>query len=246
MNRFFVDRGAILDNTIEITDGNDLNHINKVLRLKPGDRLEISDSKEFEYETEIINIDRDVVVLKILDKQKFAKEPQIRVTLYQGVPKSSKMDSIIQKSVELGVHAIVPVFTKRTVVTENRGFEKKLLRWNRISQEAVKQCKRGIIPKVENSMGFFEMENRFKNDYDLILFPYEDELETTIKDVMRGLDKAVQNVALIIGPEGGFSEREAAVITSAGGYSVTLGKTILRTETAGPTALAMIMYELEL
>lgn len=245
MNRFFVEQSAVKAKNIEITDKEDIKHICKVLRLGIGDKLEISDTNEFEYMTEILDVSPAMVTVRILDKQKFAREPQIKVTLYQGVPKRGKMETIIQKSVELGVYAIVPVFTERTVVTEKHGFEKKLDRWNRISAEAVKQCKRGIVPKVRKSMSFNEMLDDLAQ-YDLILFPYEDESEISIKDVLRNLKERRENIAVIIGPEGGFAEEEARAIVAAGGKSVSLGKTILRTETAGPATLAMIMYELEI
>ncbi len=248
MNRFFVDRDAVQGGIIEITHRDAIKHISRVLRLSPGDRLEISDSAEFEYVTEILDIGSSAITLKILDKQKFAREPGTKVTLYQGIPKQGKMETIIQKCVELGVHAIVPVFTARTIVTEKQGFEKKPERWNRICAEAVKQCKRGIIPEVRKSLRFSEMIADFKEGgkYDLIIFPYEEENERSIKDVLRGFGGVNRNIAFIIGPEGGFSQDEARAVIDADGVPVSLGKTILRTETAGPSALAMIMYELEL
>ncbi len=245
MSRFFVSREAVKADYIEITDKEDIKHICRVLRLGAGDKLEVSDSGEFEYETEILSAGPEMVTVKVLDKQRFAREPEIRVTLFQGVPKHGKMESIIQKSVELGVYSIVPVFTKSTVVADKQGFEKKLDRWNKISAEAVKQCKRGIIPEIEMNVSFSQMLDRLEG-YDLVLFPYENEDEVTIKDVLRNLTEPIKDVALIIGPEGGFSDEEADKVTALKGRSVSLGKTILRTETAGPAALAMIMYELEM
>jgi len=245
MNRFFVGPSDIGTDTIEITDRNDIKHISKVLRLRAGDELEISDSVKFEYAAKIISANQSSILLKILDKQGFAREPEIKVTLYQGLPKLGKMDSIIQKSVELGVHSIVPVFTARSVVMEKQDFEKKLKRWNKISAEAVKQCKRGVVPEVRDVTNFNEMISEL-NRYDLALLPYEDEENTSIKNALKDLKNPVKKIALIIGPEGGFSKDEARMVVDGGGVSVSLGKTILRTETAGPAALAMIMYELEL
>ncbi len=245
MSRFFVEQSAVKAGTIEITDKEDIKHICKVLRLGVGDKLEVSDSKEFEYETEILAADLHGVIVRILDKQRFAGEPETKVTLYQGIPKHGKMETIIQKSVELGVHAIVPVFTERTVVTEKQGFEKKIDRWNKVSTEAVKQCRRGIIPEIRKNVTFSEMLGGLK-EYDLILFPYEDERERTMKDVLRNLSEPKENIAVVIGPEGGFSGEEAEAVVASGGESLSLGKTILRTETAGPAAIAMIMYELEM
>lgn len=245
MNRFFVRETAVKAGNIQITDKEDIKHICKVLRLGIGDKLEVSDSNAFEYLTEIVDIGPAMVTVRILDKQKFAREPQIKVTLYQAVPKQGKMETIIQKSVELGVYSIVPIITARTIVTEKHGIEKKLDRWKRVSAEAVKQCKRGIVPEVKKSLNFNEMLDDLAQ-YDLVLFPYEDENDASIKDVLRNLKDKKENIAVIIGPEGGFSQEEAQAVVDAGGKSVSLGKTILRTETAGPATLAMIMYELEI
>ena len=153
------------------------------------------------------------------------------------------MEEIIQKTVELGIYDIRPVFSDRTIVIENEKFNKKIERWRKIASEAVKQCKRGIVPKVHNNITFKEMLDLLDN-YDLVLIPYEDEEKTTIKDVL--LRDKPNTVALIIGPEGGFSESEVCNVVERGGKAVSLGRTILRTETAGPAALAMIMYQYEL
>ncbi|WP_027399342.1 RsmE family RNA methyltransferase [Anaerovorax odorimutans] len=245
MSRFFVLNKDVMDNTINITDKEDIKHISKVLRLNVSDCIDISDSVEFEYKTQIISMEKDCIKAKILDKQKFAREPEIKVTLFQGIPKQGKMETIIQKCVELGVSSIVPVFTDRTVVTDKGNFKNKIERWQRISDEAVKQCKRGIIPLVNNNKTFKEMLDDL-DDYELIIFPYENEENYSIKDSLRNLNNIPKNIALIIGPEGGFSDKEAKELKSINAECVTLGKTILRTETAGMAALSMIMYELEL
>jgi len=242
------------DTLITIENKEDLHHMMKVLRLQPGDEIEVSDAAEWEYRAVLTELNSEFAEVKILDKQKFAREPEIEITLYQGVPKQGKMELIIQKSVELGVHAIVPVFMARSVVKDNGRFEKKRQRWQKVADEAVKQCRRGIIPKVGDALVTKEAADVFA-DYDLVLFPYENEAGTTMKDVLRPLTegtdekaerKELRRIAVIIGPEGGFSEDEAGLITESGGQSVSLGKTILRTETAGLAAIAMIMYELEL
>lgn len=258
MSRFFVNASDIEGKYIDLTDREDLHHMRKVLRLSIGDELDVSDGAAWEYRVRIEALSDQAARLVILDKQKFAREPRLQVTLFQGIPKASKMEGIIQKCVELGAHAIVPVFMERTVVVDKGNFGKKLARWQKISDEAVKQCKRGIIPEVEEALQFRAMVDRLAN-YDLILFPYENEENRTIKDCLRGLTAAVAGagagnagrplpgtVAIIIGPEGGFSDKEAALLDEAGAERVSLGKTILRTETAGPAALAMTMYELEL
>lgn len=245
MARFFVDAAGVQDNTISIRSKEDIKHIAKVLRLKEGDKLEISDSSEWEYEVEIEFIDTEVIETVILDKQKFAREPEVQVTLFQGIPKQSKMETIVQKCVELGVYSIVPVFMDRTVVVDKGKFDKKIERWQKVSAEAVKQCRRGIIPEVCPAVKSKELP-AILQDYDLILFPYENETGRTIKDSLRSLEQKPASVAVIIGPEGGFSDKEAEELKSAGADCVSLGKTILRTETAGLAALSMIMYELEL
>jgi len=248
MSKFFVDPSAISGSHIYIEDKNDLHHLTKVLRGKVGMKIDISDGDEWEYETELEELTADCATLKILDKQKFASEPEVRVTLFQGVPKASKMETVIQKTVEIGVDSIVPVFMERTVVVEKGNFGKKLDRWQKIADEAVKQCKRGIIPQVRENCTFKEMMNQL-DDYDLVICPYENEDGYSMKDCLRKAaegENTPKKVAIIIGPEGGFADKEIDALKDAGAEIVTLGKTILRTETAGLVALTMVMYELEL
>lgn len=245
MSRFFVPLENIGESEVVITDKNDIKHIAKVLRLGEGDKIEVSDGSEWEYQEVIESVEQDEVTARIVDKQKFAKEPETLVTLYQGVPKGSKMDFIVQKCVELGVYSIVPVFMSRTVVVEKGNFNKKIDRWQKISDEAVKQCGRGIIPEVAPQVDFQGMLEEL-SDYDLILFPYENEENYSIKDCLRNLQETPKTVAIVIGPEGGFSDIEADKLVEIDAEKVTLGKTVLRTETAGLAALAMTMYELEL
>ncbi len=245
MAKFFVDYHDVKESTIRITDSDDRKHMTKVLRLGVGDSISVSDSVQFEYAAEIVAIEKEYIEARILDKQKFAREPELKITLFQGVPKQGKMETIIQKTVELGTYSIVPVFTDRTVVVDHGNFHKKIERWQKIADEAVKQCKRGIIPQIQREMTFQEMVNSLVK-YDLILFPYENEEDYSIKDCLRSLKEKPRTAAIIIGPEGGFSDSEAQAIIKLGARSVTLGKTILRTETAGMTAIAMTMYELEL
>ncbi len=248
MSRFFVKPQDIEDKYIYLTDKQDLHHMKKVLRMSIGDEMDVSDGAAWEYHVEIESLDDKEAVLLILDKQKFAREPELLVTLYQGIPKASKMEEIIQRCVELGVNSIVPVFMERTVVVDKGNFGKKLDRWQKISDEAVKQCKRGIIPEVQDTVKFKEALSTLA-DHDLILFPYENEDNRTIKDCLREVvasGNKPKTVAIIIGPEGGFADKEAVMLDEIGAERVSLGKTILRTETAGPAALAMTMYELEL
>ncbi|MBQ9015440.1 MAG: 16S rRNA (uracil(1498)-N(3))-methyltransferase [Firmicutes bacterium] len=259
MSRFFVAPEQVGADGITIDDKNDLHHMKKVLRLSPGDEVDISDGSSWEYRARIEYLEADLAQLRILDKQSFAAEPGTLVTLYQGIPKQGKMETIIQKCVELGVHRIVPVFMDRTVVVDKGNFHKKIDRWQKVAAEAVKQCRRGIIPQVSEAVRMKDVlaELEGADTYDLILIPYENEEGTTIKDVLRSaagshgsgadrLGEVPRRIAVLIGPEGGFSEEEVAKVTRTGGQSVSLGRTTLRTETAGMAALAMIMYELEL
>lgn len=248
MSRFFVKPSDIDGKYIYMTDKQDLHHMKKVLRMSVGDEMDISDGSAWEYHVEIEELGDKEAVLLILDKQKFAREPELLVTLFQGIPKAGKMEGIIQKCVELGVNSIVPVFMERTVVVDKGNFGKKLDRWQKISDEAVKQCKRGIIPDIQEACRFNQALNQLC-DYDLILFPYENEDNRTIKDCLRKIadsGEKPKSVAIIIGPEGGFADKEVTALDEIGAERVSLGKTILRTETAGPAALAMTMYELEL
>lgn len=245
MARFFVDSKDVMESTIRITDADDRKHLTKVLRLDVGDTISISDSVQFEYVAEISAIEKEYIETRILDKQRFAREPELKITLFQGIPKQGKMETIIQKTVELGVYSIVPLFTDRTVVVDHGNFQKKIERWQKIADEAVKQCKRGIIPQIQGKMTFQEMLSSLVK-FDLVIFPYENEEDYTIKDYLRSLKAKPGTAAVIIGPEGGFSDSEAKALGKLGARSVTLGKTVLRTETAGMTAIAMTMYELEL
>ena len=253
MSRFFISPEDIGQDLIIMNNPEDLHHMVKVLRLKEGDEVDISDGVQWEYRAVIETLARDEAQLKILDRQAFASEPSVKVTLFQGIPKAGKMETIIQKCVEMGVHRIVPVFMDRTVVVDRGKFGKKIERWNKVSAEAVKQCRRGIVPRVTDPV---KTEDLLKDrtgsgtpdmleEFDLVLFPYENEKQATIKDALCEAGKP-RSVAVIIGPEGGFSDEEAVAIIGVGGRSVSLGRTILRTETAGMAALAMLMYELEL
>lgn len=245
MSRFFVDPSNVKGDRIILDSPESIRHIVKVLRLTSGNEIDISDSAEWEYRTKITSIGETEICLQILDKQKFAGEPAFHVSLFQAIPKQSKMEVIVQKCVELGVFELIPVFTERTVVTDKGNFEKKRQRWQKISAEAVKQCRRGIIPEIGRERKLKDLEQQLKA-FDLILFPYENEEKRTMKDCLRNLKAVPDTIALVIGPEGGFSDEEAELLCSWGAQCVSLGKTILRTETAGIAALAMIMYELAL
>ena len=232
MAKFFVDKESVNDDNIIIT-GSDVSHIKKVLRMREGDSLTISDKAGMDYECEITSIGQDEVVCAILSKKACETEPEVFVTLYQCIPKSGKMDSIIQKAVELGVGRIVPVLSKRCVAKAE-----KTERWQKISSEAVKQCKRGVIPEVAPAMTFAEAVKEFCQN-EVALFPYEE-----AKDGAINVQKGVKTVGIMIGPEGGFDKTEVEMAEKLGAKIVTLGKRILRTETAGSTVLSIVMFNL--
>jgi 16S rRNA (uracil1498-N3)-methyltransferase len=247
MSRFFVDKKNIKNHEIIIDKASDVHHINKVLRLKENAVFDVSDSEEWEYRVRLTSISQVAVRAAIIDKQRFSREPDIDITLFQGIPKQGKMETIIQKCVELGVKGFIPVLTERSITSRDGNKSDKKARWQKIADEAVKQCRRGVIPEIGGVISVSQAADLFRTGgFDKIIFPYENAESRSIKTALRGLKEKPKMLAVIIGPEGGFSEEEAGALVAAGADAVTLGKTILRTETAGPAAVAMIMYELEL
>ena len=245
MNRFFVERDNIEDDVILITQKDDVHHISKVLRLQEGDMIMVSDNRDSEYQGQIISVSSKAIEVKVIDKRGFTSEPKLRITLFQGIPKQGKMETITQKCTELGMDTLVPVFMERTVVVDKGDYWKKVVRCQLIAEEAAKQSQRGIVPEIRQATTVEDMLSRLKQ-FSFVLFPYEEEKETTIKEALKSLPEGVKNAAIIIGPEGGFTKEEAVGIIQNGGIPVSLGRTILRTETAGIVAMAMTLYELEM
>ena len=247
MSRFFIRKEDVFDDEIVIRDQGDIHHLTHVLRLREGSVFDVSDSDKWEYKVELARFSQTGAWAKIIDKMKFAREPGLRITLFQGVPKQGKMEGIIRKSVELGVNGIVPVITARTEASGIAECGRKRPRWQKVSIEAAKQCRRGTVPEVQAAMAFSDMAGIIASrKFDNAVFPYENEEANTIKGTLQSFAAKPLTLALAIGPEGGFSDSEADFLKEAGACSVSLGKTILRTETAGPAAIAMVMYELEL
>lgn len=246
MHRFFVDTHQInsIQNRI-IIENEDVKHISRVLRLKEKDKVEICDGENTEYICEIQSIDKNSVLLSIIDKKQSIKEPSIKTVLYQGVPKGDKMSFIIQKTVELGITEIIPVEMKRTVVQfGDRDKQNKIDRWKKIALEAAKQSKRGIIPAVHSPLNFDQALRHSKKNQ-LNIMPYENENKKGFRAVMESLNKDnIDNIGIWIGPEGGLDEEEVAKAINNKIHLITLGPRILRTETAGFTTLSLIMYEL--
>lgn len=241
MPKFFTPRENITDTTV-IIDSEDAKHIERVLRLGVGDEITVCDGRGIDYRAKISEINKSSVICDILSSKKCDTEPGIKVTLYQGIPKASKMDYIIQKTTELGVSRIVPVTLSRCVVKlENHNAEKKKVeRWQKIAYEAAKQSGRGVIPDVSMPMTLDEAIVDMKRS-DLAFAPYECEMNTGLRDVIEN-NSSVDTVSFMIGPEGGFDITETQKLTDAGITTITLGRRILRTETAGEAVLAMLMY----
>lgn len=242
MHKFFVDNNQIDNANIEIIN-EDYNHIVKVLRGKIGDILIISDKSNAKtFNCKIEQITKNKVVCSIIEENKKNTEMNIKVDVYQGLPKIDKMEYIIQKSVELGVNEIIPVNMKYCIAKINNE-DKKITRWNKISEVAAKQSKRNIIPKVSKPINVNELYNKIKA-YDLAIVAYENEDRKTIKKIFES-KKNVKNIAVVIGPEGGISKEEIEKLQHAGAEIVSLGNRILRTETAPIAVLSMIIYEYE-
>lgn len=248
MPKFFVAENQINNNKITII-GNDVNHIKNVLRQKSGDKITICDiSKEQDYLCEIDKIEEKSIDCNIIEKLENNTESNVKVTIFQGLPKADKMELVIQKSVELGVYDITPLQMKRCVVKLNEKDKlKKIQRWQKISEVAAKQCGRNIIPKINNIVNVKEVCN-LCNEYDIVLIAYENEKENTLKKELKNLkklDKEEIKVAVIIGPEGGIAPEEIEMFEENGAKIITLGNRILRTETVALSVLSIIMYELE-
>ncbi len=241
MYRFFVESSQIGEENISIT-GADVNHIKNVLRMRVGETVLISDGQDREYTCSISELSDEEVIAKIEDVNGPERELSVQVTLFQALPKSDKMETIIQKMVELGAYEIVPVRTKRCVVKlDDKKAGKKTERWNAISLSAAKQSKRGIVPKVTEPVSFKTALEQAKN-LDLILIPYEnaENMEYT-REIIREI-KPGMSVGVFIGPEGGFAPEEVEAATDAGAKEITLGRRILRTETAGMALMSAIMF----
>lgn len=243
MDRFFTPKKNInLELNTCIIEGEDVKHISKVLRCKENDKLEVCDMDNNEYIGQIKEINKDNILLDIIEKVNIKRESSLKVKLYQGMPKGTKMELILQKLTEIGVDEIVLVQTKRSVTKiDNKKEDKKIERWERIIYEAAKQSKRGKIPTLTGVLTFNEALEDMKNN-DLNLCPYENERTVVIKEAIKG--KQINNIGIFVGPEGGFEEEEIEKIQNINGQVVSLGPRILRTETASVVASSIVLYEL--
>lgn len=244
MHHFFVEPSDVGDSLISIK-GQDVNHIRNVLRMKIGEEILISDGTGKDYVCEVAELLDDIVTAKITDFLAEGRELKTELYLFQGLPKSDKMELIIQKAVELGVKAIIPVSTSRSIVKlDGKKEESKIKRWQAISESAAKQSKRGIIPEVMSIMSFKEAIN-YVNDFDVKIIPYENANNMAETKQIVSSIKENMKVAIFIGPEGGFADSEIDYALEKDVKPISLGKRILRTETAGMTILSVIMFNIE-
>ena len=247
MPKFFIKTENLKENEEIWITGSDVNHIKNVLRKKVDDKINICNSDtQKNYECVIKNIEENKIVCKILDEVKSLAESNINITIFQGLPKSDKMELIIQKTTELGVKTIVPVITKRTVIKlKDKDKQNKVDRWRKIAEVAAKQSGRDIIPTIENIINIADIKF---DEFDKIFVLYENEEKISLKDEIEQLkndNKEELNIGIVIGPEGGFAESEIEQLRLNQNVSVvTLGKRILRTETVALVVSGILMYEL--
>lgn len=244
MFRFYVNDDSICDDSIVIV-GRDVNHIKNVLRMSAGDRIIVNDCQGTDYYCIIDNIESEEIFVRIESSKKSKAELDVKFYLFQALPKSDKMELVIQKAVELGVHEIIPVVTKRCVVKldDMKKQAKKTARWQAIAESAAKQSARGIIPDVKMPMKLTDaIEYAKKLEYNIIPYEHAEGMEYSRKI----MDEAVTtgSVGIFIGPEGGYEKEEVELVEKAGGKVVSLGNRILRTETAGMTVLSILMFKI--
>ena len=240
MSKFFVKTEQINNNDIVII-GDDVNHIINVLRMKKTDKVQICNQDTGDnYNAEIVNYSKNEVECKIISKINETTESNVHITLFQGIPKFEKMELIIQKNTEVGIKSIVPVIMERTVVKlDEKIASKKLERWQKIAEIAAKQSMRDIIPQIGNITKLKDIDT---TEFDAVLVAYENEEHNMLKTELQKLERKIKsnnsseqqyNIAIVIGPEGGISEKELVMLAEKNAKFVSLGKRILRTETAG-------------
>lgn len=247
MLHLFVDPSDVQDELLTIT-GPEVNHIRNVMRLKPGEEISVSiggDGKEYRYGIESYTED------SVLCRLRFVKDKEVelpvKVLLFQGLPKADKMDLIVQKAVELGAAEIIPVSMERCVVKLDAGkAAKKTARWQTIAESAASQSRRSIIPRILAPMSMKEAVEYAKEQTEVRVIPYElQEDDGSVKQYLESL-KEGQSVSIFIGPEGGFAPGEVELAKEAGIRPISLGRRILRTETAGLAILSWLIYILEI
>lgn len=247
MYKFFVKEEQIEENKVQII-GEDVNHIKNVLRLQIEDNIQVCnlDTKKT-YITKIIETQANSVITEILEECTYTTETNISIHIFQGLPKQDKMEQIIQKATEIGVNDITPVKMERCVVKlDEKSASKKIERWQKIAEVAAKQSKRDKIPTVHSCINLKNIYEIIKN-YDIVIVAYEEENQLNIKQALKEVKaNGVQKIAIVIGPEGGIAKEEINFLnTLPNAKTVTLGKRILRTETAPLVLVSCIMYEFD-
>lgn len=248
MQRIFIKKEQFDNTTNEVkVIGEDANHIKNVLRYKNGDKLEIVIDTKI-YQGEIIEINKDYINCRIENVLENQIQSKVYLHIIQGLPKTDKMELIIQKTIELGASEITPLEMERCVVKlDNSNTKKKIERWQKIAKSSAEQSKRNCIPKVNDVIYFKNIFNLLQ-DYDIVIVAYEEEKQNTLKEELKRLknmNKTNYKIACIIGPEGGITQKEIQQLKQNNVKCVTLGSRILRTETAPITLASIIMYELE-
>lgn len=244
MPKFFVKNNQIEDNIINIV-GTDVNHIANVLRLTIEDEIRVcNEDNGINYKSKITEINKENIKCEILEEVASKSEANVHINILQGLPKAEKMELIIQKCTELGVKEITPVKMERCVVKlDGKSASKKQERWQKIAEVASKQSGRDKIPNINNVTNIKNICNMLA-DYDIVLVPYENEKNTTLKEVLAKLPKKDLKIAIVIGPEGGFEEKEIKMLEQNNCKIITLGNRILRTETVAIAVTSVILYEL--
>lgn len=245
MTRIFLSQ-ILREGDVITLDKENSHYISSVLRMREGEEVMLVGDSGKEAVSEVETITKNEVALRVVKVSDNDSEPRLNITLYQCVSKGERMDLTIQKSVELGVSTIVPVWSSRCVVKKEAviGNASKNDRWQKIALEAARQSGRGKVPAVTDGMKYSQALKQAADECDLVLFPWEEARGLTLKGALQ--DKELTKIGIFIGPEGGFSEEEAAEAKENGAIPVTLGKRILRTETAGPAVLSMLLFHDEL
>lgn len=244
MYQFFVEDTQVGESSVTI-EGSDVNHIRNVLRMKCGERVRISTQSGRNFFCEIAEITEAMVCADILEECAEGTELPNKIYLFQGLPKNDKMELIIQKAVELGAYEIIPVVMKNCVVKlDDKKAASKVARWQEIAKSAAKQSKRSLIPNVQMPMSY-KLAMEAAKELDVVLVPYENERGmAATKEAIEAI-RPGQSIGIFIGPEGGFADAEIALAREANMQLISLGKRILRTETAGLTTLSILMYHIE-
>ncbi|NLC87422.1 MAG: 16S rRNA (uracil(1498)-N(3))-methyltransferase [Clostridiaceae bacterium] len=246
MQKFFVENEQIEDKIIRII-GNDVNHISNVLRMKKTDKIQIGNKETSEnYIAEIKEMKKNEIIAIKIEEIQENSESNVKIDLYQGLPKADKMELIIQKTTEIGIDKIIPIDMVRCVVKlDSKEEKKKIERWQKIAEVAAKQSKRGKIPEIKNKIKIKELADKI-NEYDIFLVAYEEENINTLKQELKKIEtKKEYKIGILVGPEGGIAKEEINMLKEIKAKTVTLGKRILRTETAPIVIVSNILYELE-